>query len=383
MVSAPTEQDSENERLASKYCPLLVLYPEIEDGSRRKDHHHRSHRPGRPPLDQDYHPRDIRLVLDKARLPGSREKPSREQRGKLLDAMSETDENRLIDHIDLIDRGGPREVDKFWREYAGIANKDGNPEYRRKAYARVVRGCQQSQDYISIQYWMAYFFDDWANVHEMDWEMVSIIVKKTQTIEEPIACVFNAHIGGFRKPWQDVQKADDAGNKSPNGLHPIAYVANGSHAAYFSDYPPYFNVAEPYLGPALRRVLRITRIGKAYTDYIPCFESGTKCFPDVELVPRPDESGRWVGDWRWLNFQGRWGSPVQLSLRERVIAYIPGLRALHLFFQRPLREAGPTGPSAKGLCWENPFAWIDFECTDAQETSSWIGELGGADASQP
>jgi hypothetical protein len=379
MPSPSTDHDLENERLAQKYRPLLVLYPEIEDGGRRRDHHQHGHGLGRPPLDQDYHPRDIRLVLDNAHLPGSREKPSQERREELLGAMGT---NKEVGHLDLIDKGGPKDVEKFWRVYAEIHNKDDNPEYRRKAYVRVVRGSRRFEDYISIQYWMAYFFDDWANVHEMDWEMVSIILKKTESIEEPIACVFNAHIGGFRKPWKDVHKVDDAGNKDLHGTHPVAYVANGSHAAYFSDYPGYFNVAAPYLGPVLSKVLRITKIGKAYTDYIPRFEEGMKCFPEVEVVPRPNESGRWVGDWRWLNFQGRWGSPVQMSLRERIIARIPGLRRIHLFFQRPLREAGPTGPSAKGLCWEDPFAWVNLECFDAPRTSSWIGEMDGANANQ-
>jgi len=118
------EEHLEDESLAKKYCPLLVLYPEIEDGSRRKDHHRRGHRPGSPPpLDQDYHPRDIRLVLDHARLPGMNEKPTREQ---MLEAMSEN----KVDYIDLIDSHGPKDVDKFWRVYAEIKKKDSNPEYQ-------------------------------------------------------------------------------------------------------------------------------------------------------------------------------------------------------------------------------------------------------------
>ena len=71
MPSVPTDENLETERLTMKHRPLLVLYPEIEDGSRRRDHHRGGHGPGGPPpLDQDYHPRDIRLVLDHARLPG-------------------------------------------------------------------------------------------------------------------------------------------------------------------------------------------------------------------------------------------------------------------------------------------------------------------------
>ena len=375
MSSEPIEQHLENERLAKKYRPLLVLYPEIEDGSRRKDHHRHGHRPSRPPLDQDYHPRDIRLVLDNACLPGRKGRLSREQ---VLDAMSENS----VDYIDLIDRGGPKDVDKFWRVYAEIHNKDSNSEYHRKAYARVVKGSGRFEDYISIQYWLAYFFDDWANVHEMDWEMVSIILKKIGSTEEPVACVFNAHIGAFRKPWKDVHKVDDAGNKDPQGLHPVAYIANGSHASYFSDYPPDFNVAAPYLGPVLSKVVRIAKIGKPFTDYVPCFEEGARYFPDVEVIPQSHEFGRWSGEWRWLNFQGRWGSPVQMSLPEKIVAGIPVIRRLARFFQRPLREAGITGPSTKGSCWEDPFNWVNLECFDAPETSNWLRKMGGASANE-
>ena len=377
MPSAPTEPDLKNERLAKKYRPLLVLCPEIADGSRRKDHHYPAHGPGSaPPLDQDYHPRDIRLVLDNAFLPRRKEKPSREE---VLEAMSENS----VDYIDLIDKHGPKDVDKFWRIYAEIKEKDSNPEYQRKAYARVVNGPGRFKDYILIQYWLAYFFDDWANVHEMDWEMVSIILKKTGSTEKPVACVFNAHISSFRKPWQEVHKVDEKGNKNPDGLHPVAYIANGSHASYFSDYSSDFNVAAPFLGPMLNRVIRIAKLMKAHTDYVPSYEEGIRYFPDVEVVPQPDENGRWSGDWRWLNFKGRWGSPVEWSCMERIIAQIPGLRTILKVTTRPLRESGPTGPNArKDSCWKDPFNWVNLECFDALKTSDWLGKIGGANASE-
>jgi hypothetical protein len=375
MTQPQQNEPSENQRLADKYRPLLVLYPEIEDGSQRNEHHHPDYGPGKPPLDQDYHPRDIRLVLDQAHLPGKKGYLSRDD---VLDSMSE---NR-VDHIDLIDRGGPKEVDKYWRVYAGITDKDSNPEYRRKAYARVIKGSGRFKDYISIQYWMAYFFDDWANVHEMDWEMVSVILKKTDTTEEPVACVFNAHRGAFRQPWKDVHKADDAGNMNPEGPHPVAYIANGSHASYFSDYPSYFSVAAPYLDPVIRRLVRIAKIGKPFTEYVPCFAEGAKHFPDIEVIPQPDESGRWAGDWRWLNFKGNWGSPLQLSLSEKIVSYIPVIGILARFFQRPMRIAGPPGPNTKGTCWEEPFDWANLECYEAPKTSNWIGKSSGADTNE-
>lgn len=363
--------------LAGKYRPLLVLYPEIADGSQRREHYHRGHRIGStPPLDQDYHPRDIRLILDHARLPDTKGESSREQ---VLEAMG----NNEVDYVDLIDKMGPKDVDKFWRVYAQIKNKDKNPEYHRKAYARIVQGHQRFESYILIQYWLPYFFDDWANVHEMDWEGVSIILKNSETIEEPVACVFNAHAGAFRKPWSQVHKVDDSGNKNPEGLHPVAYIANGSHATYFSDYPTSFNISEHYVGSMLRILIRLAKIGKEFTDYVSKFEEGIKYFPEVEVIPEPDKFGRWSGDWRWLNFKGRWGSPVHLSFQERLIARIPGVRTISKLFERPIREAGPTGPNARiDSCWNQPFDWVNLECIDALETRDWLGKISNTDGNK-
>lgn len=381
VVATMSTKDVENENLAWKYRPLLVLYPEIEKGSKRDDHHDPDYRMGRPHLKRDYHPRDINLVLEYARLPGKRGKPSREQ---LLDFMDKNWDRKnkahTESHIDLIDRGGPKEVSKFWNTYASIPDRDSAPNYKKKAYARLVRGNGWFKDYVSIQYWLAYFFDDWANVHEMDWEMVSVIVKKTDVIEKPVACVFNAHSGGFRMPWEKVDKVDDNENKDGNGLHPVAYVASGSHASYFSDYPPHIRVASHCVGPMLSKILRITKIGKDFIDHVPTFEEGAKHFPEIELIPEPykpepDKEGRWSGDWRWLNFKGYWGSRIQLSHSERLIALVPGLREIKRFFKRPLREAGPPGPSAKGLCWEKPFYWANLECEDAKKTIPWLEQI--------
>ncbi len=385
-LSSSTDIESENRVLANKYRPLLVLFPEIKDGSLRQDHHNTEHDiAGVPPLDYDYHPRDIRFILDNARLPPTgvskllcylgirKEKPSRES---LLDAMSKN----VIKHIDLLDERGPKDVDKFWDAYAGIRDKNSNPEYQRKTYARVVRGSAMFQDYISIQYWLAYFFDDWANVHEMDWEMVSVILKGTAQKEKPIACVYNAHIGSFRKPWNDVQKVGDGGNINPSGLHPVAYIANGSHASYFSDYPPAFNVAEKYVKSMLKTVIRLTATGRGigadFTDFVPNFEEGEGIFPEVDVIPEPDKNGHWSGDWRWLNFKGHWGSPAELTIKERLVPNIPLLRALVKIFERPIRESGPTGPNARpGLCWDSPFSWINMECLDAEGSRNWLAEM--------
>ncbi|MEE9610843.1 MAG: hypothetical protein V3W19_06295 [Desulfatiglandales bacterium] len=396
MTSVPTDQELENKRLAMKYRPLLVLFPEIEDGSEREDHHHPEFSIGsKPPLDYDYHPRDIYLVLDNARIPpkGLRKllclvgiRGKRQTTDKLLEEMG----NNKIEHIDLIDEKGPKEVGKFWRTYANIRDRD--TRYPRKVYARVVRGSSKFKDYTSIQYWMAYFFDDWANVHEMDWEMVSVLLQKKGEEDKPVACIYNAHLASFRKKWEDVWKADENKVRDDNkGLHPVAFIANGSHAAYFHDYPLSFNVAEKYVKPMLKTVVRLMSVAGGspvayFIDYVPPFpkddsDEAEKHFPEIEAIPEPDERGLWSGKWSWLNFTGNWGSPAELTPKQLLFQRIPivnWLFKLKDIFKRPIRGSGPTGPNARlGACWNEPFDWINTECLKAEdeEERNWIAQI--------
>jgi len=357
------EELTEKEKIAiaNRYKPLLVLYPEIESNSERKDHYHSGHRAGRPPIDQDYHPRDIEIVLDNVSLPGIKMKFRRVFRKRVFRKMSRSDildamSNNVVDHIDLVPNAPPSNVDKFWKVYASIQNKD--LRYPRKAYARIVSGSRRYAEHLVVQYWLAYFFDDWANVHEMDWEMVSVVLKRANEKVTPVGCAYGTHMGGFRLPWPEVEKVDDGKNPSEDGTHPVAYVANGSHASYFY-YSPKHEAIAALLGRSLsRRVIRmIPWLRHTFSDYVPSFAEGEKHFPEVEAIPDPDPNGQWHGDWRWLNFKGKWGSKGKLWLKPRQL------------FSLPWEEDGPTGPNQKGLCWEYPFAWIDEQCFNA---ASWI-----------
>ena len=354
-----TEQ--EKTTLANTYCPLLVLYPEIEPNSHRKDHHHNGHRKsGLPPLDQDYHPRGIELALDKAfvHLPGKPE-PSRSD---ILDAMS----NNVVNKIDLIKDASAGDVDKFWEEYAAISENERNNNYPRKAYARVFQGSGLYTNFFVIQYWLAFFFDDWANTHEMDWEMASVIVKRTGNEERPTGCAYCSHMGAMRLGWSQVEKTDDSKNLTHHGKHPVVYVANGSHACYFHYQPIHLSV-DSCLGPSLsRRIKKILPwIAKNYIDYVPEFNEGDKHFPNIEVIPEPctqvhssgDTKEHWHDEWRWLNFEGRWGAKGNFWMHPKQL------------FTLPWEDDGPTGPTQKGLYWKDPFDSIEYDCYDAE---SWV-----------
>ncbi|MFX0046311.1 MAG: hypothetical protein ACFE8Z_10730 [Candidatus Hermodarchaeota archaeon] len=343
--------DEEKSTLANKYRPLLILYPEIQYNSQRKGHYRRGHRAGHPPIDRDYHPRDIGIVLDNAFLPRMGRIFQRIAQSDILDAMS----NNEVEYIDLVRHARPSDVGKFWQAYASITDKD--TRYPRTTYARMLGGFRRYAEYIVIQYWLAYFFDDWANVHEMDWEMASIVIKKTSDLEQPIACAYCVHTGGFRARWQDVEKAADDGQRCESGTHPVVYVANGSHASYFHD-DPIHQATASLVGPRLSRLANtLPWVRKTFSDYVPSFVEGDKHFPMVKLIPEPDSQGYWHDEWRWLNFRGKWGSKGRVSWKETMTL--------------PIEEDGPTGPPRKGLCWGDPFSWIENECFD-MEKSSWI-----------
>lgn len=374
MVKKMTER--EKLEMATRYRPLLVLYPEIEAGSQRKEHYHRGHRAGHPPLDQDYHPRDVRLALDNAALPpkflpqflpGFRARcwvklrrylPClRSPQEELLEKMcSQKEKNKDVKNIDILPGTSPSKSGKFWHFYANVEDRDG--KYPRKAYARFIPGVRRYADFVIIQYWMAYFFDDWANVHEMDWEMVSVALRRTEIEEYPVACIYRAHVGGFRAPWRDVEKADENKRRVKKGQHPIAYIANGSHASYFHDDPVHPALAS-MVGPRLGQLVsRFPWIRNNFSDYVPAFDEGEKHFPEIEVMPEPNKDGNWEGDWRWLNFTGRWGSKGRVSLTERLTL--------------PLEEDGPPGLSKQGSCWEDPFHWVEEKCFSLEE--KWLLE---------
>jgi hypothetical protein len=369
MPSNPTDQFARDQALAERYRPLLILYPEISTQTRR-------YRPNwrelhQAPLCEDYHPRDVRLVLDHARIPG---RAALHDGEKLLD---ELESNPATRRIDILAGIGPRE--EFWAQYYGIVsriivNKEDHKEddtYPCLAYVHVVHGDDvttetppgdHAPDYrglIAIDYWFIYLYNDWKSVHEGDWEHIVVVVKEAadpQGQPEAIACAYSVHDIGYRLPWRDVEKADDQGERADQGTHPVVYVANGSHANYFYG-PCHYSTRAEMFGVRIKAG-EFPFTGE-FTDYTTSFEEGARVFPEAKVVPAP-VGGRWTGEWRWLNFSGRWGS--------RGAGWLP--RFLHIGPLRYLWEA--PGSLAPRDNWRNPFAWVDHECENAPPLDTWL-----------
>jgi len=176
-------------------------------------------------------------------------------------------------------------------------------------YAHVVRN--EDPAYITIQYWVYYFYNDWFNKHEGDWELVELILT---TDGQPEWVVYSQHHGGVRRAWSSTPVEE--------GTHPVVYVARGSHANYFAGNEVYPH--GQYVGN--RRIVLVDRTG-----------TSERLLPEVILIPTRAELAADPASWpgrEWLMFRGRWGET-----------------AVYGDFN------GPYGPADKGYQWDQPLAW--------------------------
>lgn len=94
---------------------------------------------------------------------------------------------------------------------------------------------------VALQYWFHYYYDDWANRHEGDWEVITILLElgeqvfaEARQLDETTLLTgvqvldvgYATHEDGYRRLWTDVQKTATG--------RPLVYVARGSSASYFA-----------------------------------------------------------------------------------------------------------------------------------------------------
>lgn len=118
-------------------------------------------------------------------------------------------------------------------QYQGIQNP---------VYIRITPDEYQGNNYIVIQYWFHYLYNyggalSLLNVdHEGEWEMIEVILEYDESIlngtayPEPYLVAYSRHSGGETHRWEN-----EAVEKEANSYHPVAYIAYGTHAAYFQD----------------------------------------------------------------------------------------------------------------------------------------------------
>jgi hypothetical protein len=361
----------ERVELAQCYAPRLILFPEKQEL-------------GRPKIEGgagDYHPRSLELLLERGRIyPGTLRALGRLKFAWLFSHASRTPATldnlarckHAFDQIRLLGRPvpNPQQAWVTYFEILGTIDAQGRSGYDRfplTTYVHVItraeaeRACQaddriKPEDYqgkagrpfyqpdghtrpddLALQYWFCYYFDDWANIHEGDWESITLFLRRQDDAWLPLGATYSAHENGARRHWEDVERLEDT--------HPVVYVASGSHASYFQHVPEgYSTELSGYIIGNLKFKLGF-KFSTHKRDLVP--QPGAQHplrAPQVEVLPDPlevlsaDHPAR--RHLKWMGFRGSWGA------RElgRLIA------------------GGPIGPAHKGLKWLNPFAWSETEC---------------------
>lgn len=177
---------------------------------------------------------------------------------------------------------------------------------------------------IALQYWLWYPWNvysptvpagDLWQVHEGDWESVSVIVDATGT---PLVVGLSSHCDGTRRAWSKAPK---------RGTHPIAYAGVGSHANFFT-------AGEHKLDPACWTPQVITIIKAFGLKPVDRTANGRALRPKLLRVTATAP--------RWMAFAGRWGED----------AYI------HFPNNPPqLYGPGPPGPAFHEQ-WQDPVAEV-------------------------
>jgi len=176
-----------------------------------------------------------------------------------------------------------------------------------------------------LQYWVWYAWDVYSptvppgelwQVHEGDWETVSVVV---DAADRPLVVGYSEHGKGVRRDWAKAPK---------QGLHPVSYVALGSHANYPSPGTHPFD-------PRVVDPLFISIIGQ--NGGLPADHAGRG------RVVRPRLVRVSAATPAWMAFAGGWGEDGYL----RVPAGQP----------QPYSATGPKGPAFHAQ-WRRPVTEV-------------------------
>ena len=244
-------------------------------------------------LSQDKRGREVLLAVSDPAAAGSMRKP-------VLVLSTLTGSSATTDKVDLANPGG--ETDYL----LDAQRMHANPMYGNKVTGRVFTNSDGSR---VLQYWLFYYFNPkvygYGGKHEGDWELLQVHLGSDGA---PTAATAAQHSWGERCDWANVQRD---GNDRP-----IVYVAEGSHATYFSS-GYHLNPAPGSPEPA--------------DDH--ANGEGDTLVPSVLMWNiQPVASA--------LGWKGRWGGTPPVS--------VPGL---------PDTPPSPPGPAFQGPKWTNPEGW--------------------------
>jgi len=192
--------------------------------------------------------------------------------------------------------------------------------YPLTVYGRQVDKTYGGHNYIVLQYWFFYPYNDWHNCHEGDMERIQIILDKATGT--PINVTFGQHWGGKTVPW-------NGGVSFIEGTHPKVFVAQGSHASYPTD-------GDHPVGPCTDETSS-TGLVSFPTGYVNEYD-----------IPTGNKKGYTLtdisGEPSWVKWSGIWGF------------YFPE-------FWGQIGQSGPPSPANLKVnhinVWNDPIAWAN------------------------
>ncbi len=283
-------QTSAEEQLAIKYNPILKLTEQRRPCTKTGN---------------VYNPAPVDIILGN---PDVQLRILDGDRTVIKTAPTAEDVAGLDEDHDLNWPGNPRRPGcTYERDYLALVQSMG---LKPTVYAHVAT--EDGEPGIAVQYWYNYYYNDFANKHEGDWEMVQVMFDDADTVEEalqqdPTRTAYSGHAGGELADWTDkkLEKIDG---------RPVVYVTTGAHAAHYSE--------GTFIGVAKR--------GQVFG----CDPTtGPHRTVDPELVMLPDQPPA-TGEFAWLTFAGLWGE-----------------ESGSLF-------SGIAGPAVRER-WYEPFTWAN------------------------
>ncbi len=188
-----------------------------------------------------------------------------------------------------------------WRD---IVNRYPNAIYGRLVRTPLIWEGALHRDAVVLQYWLPYYVNHlsilktdlqgkswiWSagNYHEGEAENIAIVLISGPRGLEPLCAAYSKHFKGTAEPWENVRK------HAPDGIpttHPVVYVANGSHASFFSPDP-----GEVSCGSGIDAAMH----GGGGFWY------GEEDFGKVRMMPRVNEI-KFGNEYDFLLFTGRFG----------------------------------------------------------------------------
>lgn len=293
----PTVSREYAEQLAKQFCPVIYLKGEGE-------------------ATENFEPEQIEIMIDEAfvRDIGN---PAFSEKATLPRLLQWA---KSVYYLDLAGLGPTtHSLTEYKRTYDRV--KD---QYQPTVYTRVSE--VEDKGYTVVQYWIFYYFNDWRNFHEGDWELVQLsfpghTAKGLLDKEEPpVFAAYSQHQAGQRMSWTEMKE-----NGLVTGTHPIVYVAQGSHANYFTPGNFWSGLDFDDTGLSSWRMISPEQL-------------------NIVLLPEIEAEG---AEPEWLEFKGGWGEYLGFSVS-----------VLDLKFS----QRGPFGPlwsegEQMSKRWEYPYEW--------------------------